>query len=272
MTSRLVIYHKNCADGFAAAFAAWLEFGDVDTEYLPAHYGDPAPDVGGKEVYIVDFSYKRAELIQMNEAAESLIVLDHHKTAQAELEGLRFCEFNMEKSGAVLAWEYFHPGLEIPALFEYIQDRDLWQWRLPQSKEFSAGLRMMPMVFEDWSELIYAYKMLEVKKTGAVVLEYEQKLVEDVVSNPVGEAVIGGYRVPCVNTTTLISEIGNRLAVGNPFAAMYFETDEKRIYSLRSEENGVDVSEIAKMYGGGGHPRAAGFTVPKPQIEFPIIT
>ena len=69
-----------------------------------------------------------------------------------------------------------------------------------------------------------------------------------------------GHTVPCINTTTLISEIGNAISQDYPFAMMYFDTEDKRIYSLRSSENGIDVSEIAKKMGGGGHFNAAGFS------------
>ena len=98
-------------------------------------------DVKGKNVIIVDFSYPRDVLIKMAEDADSIIVLDHHKTAEENLKGLDFCIFDMTRSGAVMAWEHFHGKGNTPLLFQYIQDRDLWQWKLPQSKEFSAGLQ-----------------------------------------------------------------------------------------------------------------------------------
>ena len=53
------------------------------------------------------------------------------------------------------------------------------------------------------------------------------------------------------------------MAQGEPFAACYWDTEGARVFSLRSADDGLDVSEIAKQYGGGGHVRAAGFSVPR---------
>lgn len=87
----MVIYHDNCADGFGAAWACWMRWGDA-CEYVPANYGQVPPDVTGKNILIVDFSYKRPELETMANAAASIVILDHHKTAQAELEPFAFRE------------------------------------------------------------------------------------------------------------------------------------------------------------------------------------
>ena len=83
----IVIYHGGCWDGFCAA---WLLRGRYpDAEFIPARYGDPAPmeKMAGSRVFVVDFSYPRNVLIEMHRLAYSLVVLDHHKTAQKDLEG-----------------------------------------------------------------------------------------------------------------------------------------------------------------------------------------
>lgn len=107
MKPTFVLYHANCPDGFAAARAAWMSLGDAAT-YLPVSYGDPLPAIpDGSEVYIVDFSYPRPILEEL-EARCGLTVIDHHATAQEALSGLAFAHFDMSKSGAVLTWEHFH--------------------------------------------------------------------------------------------------------------------------------------------------------------------
>lgn len=169
----LIIYHANCLDGAAAAMAAALKFGD-DAEYRPTSYGDPAPtdsEVRGRDVFVFDFSYPRAELVRMLRAngyemhgkdrndeeiwtspnhAPRLWVSEHHKTAQADLAGFPFCIFDTNKSGAVVAWEYLHcSGLadppqdegRVPELFRYVQDNELQRWELPHSREINAALR-----------------------------------------------------------------------------------------------------------------------------------
>lgn len=72
--------------------------------------------------------------------------------------------------------------------------------------------------------------------------------------------VIGGYKVKVANLPyTFSSDAGHELALGNPFGACYWDTPEGRVFSLRSTDEGIDVSSIAASYGGGGHRNAAGF-------------
>lgn len=93
---------------------------------------------------------------------------------------------------------------------------------------------------------------------GAAILRVEKQMVDRHVRNAV-EVEFGGYKVLGVNATVLHSEVAGELARGMPFGVCWFErADGFRVYSLRSDENGVDVSEVAKQFGGGGHPRAAG--------------
>jgi uncharacterized protein len=263
----LVIYHANCPDGFAAALAAWLKLKD-EADYIPVHYGDEPPDIEDKEVFILDFSFPRDVLLKIQSAAKSIILLDHHKTAQADLECLDFARFDMNKSGAVLAWEYFHPASDIPEFVLHIQDRDLWRWQMDGSREISAALLIEDRTFENWSRFLAADSLDDLKKSGAVILNYQTSQIKKITdSKDIPVVSIAGYDVPCINTTVLISEIGNELAKGWPFAALYFETKDKRVYSLRSAADGIDVSAIAKQFGGGGHFHAAGFTVDKPDIQ-----
>ncbi|WP_111979307.1 DHHA1 domain-containing protein [Algibacillus agarilyticus] len=268
--NNICIYHKSCADGFGAALSVkvYLDKLQQECEFLPAFHGDEAPDVTGKNVYIVDFAYPRDVLIRMSEQAESIIVLDHHKTAEADLVGLPFCEFDMSKSGAMMAWEKFGNADEVPDLIRYIQDRDLWTWALPMSKAYSAALQLKSMDFEIWEPLLDNAKTAELCAEGEVIEAYQQAKVKRALKQDIEMVTIAGHQVPCINTTHLISEIGNELAKGHPFAAMFFDTADKRVYSLRSAEDGIDVALIAKQFGGGGHFHAAGFSVAKPAHHF----
>ncbi len=281
----LVLYHAQCADGFCAAWAAWRKLGD-GADYLPVQYGTEPPDVRGRDVYVLDFSYKRPVMVRLAAVARSLTILDHHKTAQAELDGLstvitgqnaRFpvVVFDMDKSGGRLAWEYFHPDEEAPFLVDVTEDRDLWRWKLPRSRELSAWLASAPRTFEAWtifsSELtrpwrdsdgerwIYDGLTEDAVEQGAAILRYQQTVIDVHVANAV-EIELDGYKVLSLNATTMFSEIAGKLAEDRPFGATWFvRQDGKKVWSLRSREGGVDVSEIARRHGGGGHKQAAGF-------------
>lgn len=258
----LIIYHAGCADGFCAAWVVrpWY----TDAEFRPMNYSDEPPtdaEVAGREVLILDFSFPREVMLRLHAAAKSLRCLDHHKTAQEVLAGLDFCTFDLTKSGARLAWEMVNGGREPPWLVKYTEDRDLWKWELENSKEINAALRCYPFDFDGWDELGrtgYPRRLIE---EGRAILRYQDEVIAGAVENA-AICTIAGYRVPVVNSTTLISEIAGKLAEGHPFGVCWFEkADGTRIYSLRSREGGEDVSAIARQFGGGGHKHAAGFSV-----------
>ena len=146
-----VIYHADCTDGFGAAYAAWKLLGNR-AEYHACKHGTPPPDVVGKNVVILDFSFNNATTKQMIEEADGLLVIDHHKSAMVELHDIANTHFDMTKSGDMLSWEFFHPGKEPPKFIKYIQDRDLWKWELEYSKEFSAAVEMVPFEFEEFEK------------------------------------------------------------------------------------------------------------------------
>ena len=270
MIKNICIYHKNCLDGFGAAMAVYLhhELRGESIELIPAQYGDETPSVDDEtNVIIVDFSYPRRDLEALNLATRSLHVIDHHQSAQKELAGLPYCRFDMNKSGALMAWEMYMDTIPTPALIKHISDRDLWQFKMADTKAVTAALMTLPFDTDVWRNYIFDDIQPLIDK-GEVILNYQESLVEKIVSSDeVFMTDIAGHVVPCVNTRHLISEIGHLICDGFAFAAMYFETDEKRVYSLRSNENGIDVSEIAKQFGGGGHRHAAGFSIKKPSVD-----
>lgn len=167
----LVIYHSPCLDGFTAAWACWLKY--PEAEFVPAAYGQEPPDCEGRDVYLLDFSYKYDVMLEMYRKAKSIVVLDHHKTAEAELasmfaDGWLGGSFAMEKSGARLAWEFFHPDKAVPRLVRYVEDRDLWRFALDHSKSINAALFSHEYDFEVWSRL--AKRMEESSIEGPVGL------------------------------------------------------------------------------------------------------
>lgn len=275
----LVLYHGGgCRDGFCSAWVARKALGEI--EAIPVQYGqDPPIDYCGRDVYILDFSYPRAVLKNMIGQSMFVMVLDHHETAQADLEGLveecvreniglhpPVIHFDMNKSGGRLAWEYFFPSLKSSWLVDYTEDRDLWRHKLPNTREVNANLRSMPLDFNVW-DLLYDLNSNDSMKSssgtfvieGAAILRAERQIINDHLGRA-REINLDGRKIKAVNATVLVSEIAGELAKGMPFGACYFDREDgKRIWSLRSASDGLDVSEIAKRHGGGGHRNAAGF-------------
>lgn len=255
-----VIYHQNCYDGYGAAWAAWKALGDK-AKYIPANYGDAPPELPrDANVVIADFSYPRAVLEELRSRVATLWVLDHHKTSMEDLKDFPQAVFDMNHSGAYLAWEYFHGPDNVPEFVRYLEDRDLWKFELPESREVSMALRSYPFDFQTWSDLAESVDLL--KAEGVTVRRHTETMVGIMCDNAVFRDV-GGYNIPVANATVYFSEVGEELCKrypDAPFAAYYLDRkDGKRQWGLRSR-GGFDVSQVAKQYGGGGHPGAAGFT------------
>jgi oligoribonuclease NrnB/cAMP/cGMP phosphodiesterase (DHH superfamily) len=269
----LCIYHANCYDGFCAAWIVHKKY--PDAEFHAAHYNTDPPDVRDKDVLICDFSYPRDVLLKLRDEAKTLWVLDHHKTAQANCEGLDFCTFDMGKSGARLTWEHLFPGEgeRSPFIVDYTEDRDLWRWDLLHSKEINAAIRSYPMDFDEWSNLEQrlSFGVQSVVTEGEAILRFQQQYI-DMAKTCCREVDLSlheawGYGdVPIVNAPYFgISDLLNAICEERkeqgktPIAVAWFQRkDGMYQYSLRSIGD-IDVSAIARKYGGGGHKNAAGF-------------
>jgi uncharacterized protein len=289
-----VLYHAQCPDGFGAATAAWLKLGS-EAEYIPVTYGKPMPEMAdGSKVFIVDFSYPRQPLLDLAKRMNRVVVLDHHSTAQQDLADLELpgedseIQFDMAKSGAVLSWEFFHEE-PAPEFILYLQDRDLWTFSLPQSREVSCAVRSYPMDFEVWAEFIGQRDSIKHLRAECVaLLRLTNQMVLAMVNHhrrvildgkhksvmflpPAGENEANGFGVtvepdqwscPVSNASVFFSEVGEALLnkyPDAPFSAYYSDrSDGKRQWGLRSRPS-FDCSVISKAFGGGGHKAASGF-------------
>lgn len=314
MLKPLVIYHANCADGFGAAFAAWLKLGESDSieegaEYVPMQYGT-VPDIESwhmqyaisqREVYILDFSFPRQTMDYLFSVARRVTWLDHHKTAfemwcGEYSEGMKYFSnaqphvvLDNNKSGAMLAWEYFHPGTEVPILIRHIDDYDRWQFKLEGTKEFNKALwSRAPWSFSGWKNLLgnnpahHLSMVLAMRTEGAAILRAHDQNVQSVVKGSARECwikapepidlpgsfldeVTQGWQGLAANCPPhLTSDVGHELANQSGTFGLCWtlsQTDLVAKCSLRSNGD-YDVSAIAKAFGGGGHRNAAGFEVP----------
>lgn len=291
MSKVLCIYHGKCADGFTAAWAVYQALGE-NVEFHPGVYQEPPPNVTGRDVVIVDFSYKRPVLLEMAAVARSIVVLDHHKTAAEDLAGFptptqynpheigdaadfgNFSRihalFDMDRSGAGIAWDFFHPGKPRPAIVNYAEDRDLWRFNLEHSRAISAYVFSFEYTFANWDALATTLDeaFSTVVAAGTAIEGKHHKDVAELVGVCKRRVKIGGVEVWAASLPyTLTSDAGHLMATGEPFAACYWDTPEGRVFSLRSTDEGQDVSAIAKQYGGGGHRNASGFKVPLSEIS-----
>lgn len=289
------LYHFPCDDGFAAAWVVRKKWPDVVLKGV--NYGLAFPDVAieGRNVLIVDFSYKPEVLASLSERAKSIVILDHHKTAEADLKGVNrivgashenaqrcfdkllgpgmnvLAEFDMQRSGAALAWSFCFPNDPRPRLIDNIEDRDLWLMKREHTRCLSLLLRSYPYDFAVWDDLMTAFDDIGgdrgnvLAEAHAIERFYDQKLAEmlpTVVLKQIGK----WEGVPVAHAPyAFASDLAHEMLKAHPaapFAAVVVDAYGGRTYSLRSEDSRQDVSEVAKTFGGGGHRNAAGFRVP----------
>jgi oligoribonuclease NrnB/cAMP/cGMP phosphodiesterase (DHH superfamily) len=266
----LVIYHgRRCPDGFGAALAARLFYGDK-AEFLPLDHGDiksvdDLPALAGRAVYILDFSFAPDILRAVEERAAKLVMLDHHKSAAEKLTGFAcrcgVVHFDMSKSGARLAWEFFQPATPVPDLIRFIEDRDIWNWQYPESAAFLSALDMEPQEFDRWREIaaFTPEQQTQFMARGAAMDEKYRKLVVDMVDSAV-PLTFNGVQGLMVNVPGVFhSLLGHMLSEKcGTFALMWSAGKSGIKAGLRSQRD-FDCIALAESMGGGGHAQACGF-------------
>ena len=277
----VVIYHDNCNDGFGAAFAFWKWhaplYGEENVEYVAASYGNTPPNVDkDTDVYILDFSYTPEVLVKLAESANYVKLLDHHKTAVEAWKEYDENEckpvpsnlavtFDMSHSGAMMAMKYFAPAETYSSLFNYIQDRDLWQFKNPDTKAFHALLSLQPKEFSVWDALMQNIDSpvgSTLIEAGHLLLKQFEKQCEEIVRIGKRKVWIDGVEgLECNCPPMFASDVGNILAKeSGTFGHTWMDSEDASNHSLRSIGD-FDVSAVAKKFGGGGHKNAAGFKV-----------
>ncbi len=296
---QIVLYHAGCNDGFGAAWTLnnfYRRQSHHPVAFYPVAYGDEI-DIGllrGRDVLMVDVTYKAHQLAILASHVTSLIILDHHKSAAADLAqyaasddaGLCFrsvgaileqriqtggdpivAGFNMDKSGCRLAWEFvnrvgdrFAP---FPRMLAHIEDRDLWRFDLHGSSELSAALDSYPYDFKTWDR--FADQIQGLIEQGAHIKRDRKKMIGDLMRYAV-HTEIGGVFVPTLNVPPMLfSDAGHALLerFGDAaFAGVWYSNGVTDQWGLRSDDMRSDVSQVARTYGGGGHRNAAGFKAP----------
>lgn len=285
MGRHIVLYHGNCADGFVAAWAVWKVLGGKRESYVPIQYGDVLKYVDIEpemvQLVIVDFSFKRNEIEQLLKDGFHIIILDHHQTAKNELEGNwqyeyknLYIEFDMQRSGAGMAWDFYHREAARPLAVQLVEDRDLWRFAIDGSKEFHTALTTLLPDFNPTSFMLFD-NLLEIHKEAGLIefgrhfLQYHMARVVEIAES---EAVIvkdaEGNKVFLLNAPYFItSDIGNYLCsvnlVGGPvdYACVYrikIHADLTAAVSLSFRSIGFDTTKIAEKFHGGGHVKSSG--------------
>lgn len=268
----VVLYHAECNDGFGAAWAAWNKFGDK-ADYIPINHGLPLPEgLNGKQIFFVDIIPDEATIKKVINDNKSVVAIDHHKTGEPKMKLFKEYIFDYNHSGAVLAWQYFYPGKSVPKFLLLIEDMDLWNWKYPETDRFLAALILYDFNIQTWDKIAVEIedpaKLADYLDKGELLLSFQEKMFGRAIEKAY-LVEFEGFKVYAANTLHFwASKLGHKLVEKQPPLAIIWSQENSQItVSLRSDGS-VDVSEIAKKYGGGGHKAAAGFEIPAEE-KFP---
>lgn len=274
MGKRICFYHAGCPDGFGAAWAVRSAWG-ADAAYVARGHADRAPLDRCKNALVafVDIAPSREELAQLAGVSDQIVVLDHHVTALDRLTGDpelldaleaegHLLHFDLGHSGAILAWQHFHPEDPPPELLRYVEDQDLWSWALPDSDTVNAAIASYPRDFHVWDELA-ATPIESLVREGTPILRANRMEVTRRIEHA-RPVALGTRRIEAVNASTNRSQIGHELARRAAFGeawGLVYRVEGAEVFATLYSIGDVDVSKVALAYGGGGHPNAAGFRI-----------
>lgn len=284
----IVLYHRGCNDGIVAAWAASAHYGKA-AKYLAYQYGEELPaEVFGSHVIMVDLSLPAEMLEKIKGEIESILIIDHHKTAAPLEKVMRpvrtykdymryrgqgeqaFILYHKEHSGAVLTWAFFneitHPeSVEPPLPLKLIQDYDLWQHKYPETRPLNAWLINGGLSIERVAELMSHGDNIpaEYLAVGAALMKYDDKIIRSVIKEYLEPFTLDdGTTYVMVNAPHhLRNEIGDRLSQKFDFVVLYTRRKERMVYSLRARKGGFDTTIISSAFGGGGHAEASAFSI-----------
>lgn len=271
MKNIVILYHGDCRDGFSGAWAARKKFGKkadyYGLKYGPENFVALPKGLKNKTVYLIDFCLKGGnQMRQLVKNNKKVVVLDHHHDAESFAKIANNYIFDNNRSGATIAWSYFHPKKPIPTFLKYVEDLDIWRHSLPHTFAASAYLDLFDFDFLVWDKLAREFAdskiRLKIFEKGAALLEYENKKIRDLVGKNAELVGFLNYKVLAVNSPNWASKIGNLLCRKQPpFGIVWNKRGNLISVSLRSKKGKFDVSEIARKFGGGGHKAAAGFSL-----------
>lgn len=295
----IVFYHDRCSDGRVAAalVRGWIltKTPQATVELVPCSYGTPtalpvdAQNCLGLEIWVVDFSFPLREMAQLLSAGRKLHFYDHHRgsvqlheqlSAMARIDDRLIYNGHVsdnEACGAMLVWQDLYGEEAVtPTFIELVDDRDRWAKRFAETDAFAAGLRVLDIDFDVLHEMILEDQTDQILAVGSKVVEFERSQFErlhaasrSIKIDPLySDLEIPLARCPKRMSSDFLAWVQTEVSTGSPYVASYYERPDGRFeVSLRTQRDDLDLSALAKQYGGGGHRKAAGFVLDAEQLQ-----
>ena len=183
----IILYHAKCRDGFSAAWAVWRKFKDT-AEYVGLEHHLPLPEsLKDKTLYFLDYAPHENEMKKLLAENERVVVIDHHVSQEGVTKMASEYVYDLNHSGAVLAWNYFHPGKKVPKFLLHVEDGDSWKFKMPGTREIFLATENEPQDFKTWDRLIRdvenAMKRKKYIEHGKAILGYEAALIERIMED-----------------------------------------------------------------------------------------
>ena len=262
MKNIIVFYHIKDNDGLGSAWSAWRKLKEKADYFGIDYHSDHHFDYKGKTIYFLDFRPPDDVVSLLKQNQNHLVLVDHHISSRNKLKLFDEYKFDSKHSAAVLTWQYFFPHKKIPKILFYIEDMDIWKFKLSFSREIDNAIEFYDSNFKHWNQLARELedvsKRKEYIKMGKIISQYQDKLIQKITAKA-KLVKFEGKKVFAVNSSILISEVGNALVRKRPpLSIVWSEINKKVWFSLRANGS-CDVSKIAEKYGGGGQKGAAAF-------------
>lgn len=263
-------YHKSDLDGHCSGAIIKRKY--PDCEMIGVDYNDRLETFDlthGEKVFVVDFCFEPHQvMVELNKIVD-LIWIDHHKTSIEWAHENGFLasagqSLEIGKAGCELTWEFFH-STPIPYAVKMLGRYDVWDHSDPEVLPFQYGMRQEEYTLPDadiW-EHVFGSSIFsnEIIQRGQIILKYEINQNAKYAKGMAYEAAFEGYRAIVMNKAYANSKAFD--AVYDPekhdIMIMFGVKPGQIKYTLFCEKPDIDVSAIAKKYGGGGHHGAAGF-------------
>ena len=284
----LLIFHDKCMDGICSAWAT-KQFNQIN-EIIGCKAG-VSIDITKyyeKNIVFVDICPPHENITELAKY-NKILVLDHHKSAKDSFDkngipdNVTFV-FDINRSGCQIVWDYYSKNMKRPWFIDYVADRDLWTWKLENSKYINLALHHDDHLINfDSIDKLYSNKNIKIKnlvEKGKMIESIQNKQMEFEESRSVIAKIKIENKDYIVRLATCIpslrSDLGNRLAnkiirdgdksYYPDFSAVYsFDPKSEEWWiSLRANNSSPDLSVLASCLGGGGHKNASGFTIKKP--------
>ncbi len=258
MAKNLIIYHRDCLDGFAAAFAAWKVFSG-NAEYVGGSYGYLPKIEPGQDVYILDITYPKSLIENLQQTCSSVKVIDHG-----------FCGDFTESSGAVLAWQYFYRDLKVPEIFKYIEDYDTRQFKMGDTGALIYYLKTLQFEFAEWNAVVDFFETMagriKIIEQGGAISRYARVLAGQIAARAETHLIFG-LDIEVVESPILMDEVAEVLYTRKPPISIvwYLENGFKKVVLRKNPESNIELSHIAEKFGGRGSRDFAEFKVPADQ-------